>query len=36
MDYTNNTEDRKAFQNWVTQLWETKDKALSVIDTKNR
>lgn len=32
MDYTNNADDRMAFQNWVTGIWQEKDLELDLMD----
>lgn len=34
MDYTNNAADRAAFQAWVTQLWQEKDRQLDELDKR--
>lgn len=35
MDYTNNREDRAAFQQWVTELWQHKDAELDALEIAN-
>ncbi|MDX1341562.1 MAG: acyltransferase [Reinekea sp.] len=32
MDYTNNADDKAAFQAWITQLWQEKDSLLESLD----
>lgn len=34
MDYVNNPEDKLAFQAWVTELWENKDKEMEALESR--